>query len=55
MTTIDPFRKGGGVVVARRSEPADPDHVRIVRLRDGESIRVKGDHRDVLEKLERGR
>jgi two-component system cell cycle sensor histidine kinase/response regulator CckA len=34
-------------VVTLRPDPADPDHVSIVRLRDGESIRVKGDHREV--------
>jgi hypothetical protein len=38
-------------VVSLRPDPADPDHVSIVRLRDGESIRVKGDHREVAEKL----
>jgi hypothetical protein len=40
-------------VVNLRPDPADPDHVSIVRLRDGESIRVKGDHREVAEKLAR--
>ena len=40
-------------VVTLRPDPADPDHVSIVRLRDGESIRVKGDHREVADKLER--
>jgi hypothetical protein len=40
-------------VVTLRPDPADPDHVSIVRLRDGESIRVKGDHREVAEKLAR--
>ena len=38
-------------VVSLRPDPADPDHVSIVRLRDGESIRVNGDHREVAEKL----
>ena len=38
-------------VANRRPDPADPDHVSIVRLQDGESIRVKGDHREVAEKL----
>jgi hypothetical protein len=37
-------------VVSLRPDPADPDHISIVRLRDGESIRVKGDHREVAEK-----
>jgi len=40
-------------VVNLRPDPADPDHVSIVRLRDGESIRVKGDHREVADKLAR--
>ena len=40
-------------VTTVRPDPADPDHVSIVRLRDGESIRVKGDHREVAEKLAR--
>jgi hypothetical protein len=38
-------------VVSLRPDPADPDHISIVRLRDGESIRVKGDHREVAEKI----
>jgi len=40
-------------VVTIRPDPADPDHVSIVRLRDGESIRVKGDHQEVAAKLVR--
>ena len=40
-------------VVTLRPDPADPDHLSIVRLRDGESIRVKGDHREVADKLAR--
>jgi hypothetical protein len=40
-------------VVSLRPDPADPDHVSILRLRDGESIRVKGDHREVADKLAR--
>jgi hypothetical protein len=40
-------------VVSLRPDPADPDHVSIVRLRDGESIRVRGDHREVADKLAR--
>ncbi|HMF48393.1 MAG: hypothetical protein QOF64_1755 [Candidatus Binatota bacterium] len=38
-----------------RPDPADPDHVSILRLRDGESIRVKGDHHEVADKLARSR
>jgi hypothetical protein len=40
-------------VVSLRPDPADPDHVSILRLRDGEFIRVKGDHREVADKLAR--
>jgi hypothetical protein len=42
-------------VVSLRPDPADPDAVSIVKLRDGESIRIRGDHRDVAEKLRRAR
>ena len=41
-------------VVALRPDPVDPTHVSIVKLEDGESIRVQGDHEDVARKL-RGR
>ena len=40
-------------VVTLRPDPADPDHTSIIMLRNGESIRVKGDHRDVADKLAR--
>jgi hypothetical protein len=40
-------------VVTLRPDPADPDHVSIVKVRDGESIRVRGDHREVADKLAR--
>jgi hypothetical protein len=40
-------------VVTLRPDPADPDHVSIIMLRGGESIRVKGDHREVADKLAR--
>lgn len=40
-------------VVSLRPDPVDPDHVSILRLEDGESVRVKGDHREVAEKLAR--
>jgi hypothetical protein len=40
-------------VVSLRPDPADPDHVSIVMLRNGESIRVKGEHREVADKLAR--
>jgi uncharacterized protein YlzI (FlbEa/FlbD family) len=40
-------------VVALRPDPADPDHVSIIQLRNGESFRVKGDHREVADRLTR--
>ena len=40
-------------VVTLRPDPADPDRVSILTLRNGESIRVKGDHREVADKLAR--
>ncbi len=40
-------------IVTLRPDPADPDHVSLVRLSDGEAIRVKGDHREVADKLRR--
>ena len=40
-------------VVSVRPDPTDPDHVSIVKLRDGESIRAKGDHEEVGDKLRR--
>ena len=40
-------------VVSLRPDPADPDHISIVMLRNGESIRVKGEHREVAERLTR--
>ena len=38
-------------VVSLRPDPADPDHISIIMLRNGESIRVKGDHREVAANL----
>jgi hypothetical protein len=40
-------------VVSLRPDPADPDHVSIIMLRNGESIRVKGEHREVAAQLAR--
>ena len=40
-------------VVSLRPDPADPDHVNIVMLRNGESIRARGEHREVADKLAR--
>jgi hypothetical protein len=42
-------------VVTIRPDPADPDHISIITLRTGEAIRVKGEHREVADKLARTR
>ena len=40
-------------VVSVRPEPSDPDHVSVLKLRDGEDVKVIGDHRQVADKLAR--
>jgi hypothetical protein len=40
-------------VVALRPDPVDPTRVTLVKLSDGESIRVVGDHEQVADKLAR--
>lgn len=40
-------------VVALHPDPSAVDRVSIVKLRDGESIRVQGDHQEVADKLAR--
>jgi len=40
-------------VVTLRPDPANLDRVTIVKLRDGETIRVHGEHREVADKLSR--
>jgi len=40
-------------VVTLRPDPAEPDRVSIVKVRDGESIRVRGAHREVADKFAR--
>lgn len=42
-------------IVSLRPDPGDPTRVSLVKLRDGESIRLVGDHREVAEKLARPR
>jgi len=39
--------------VSLRPDPAAPDRISILKLRDGESIRVQGDHPVVADKLAR--
>ena len=38
-------------VVSMRPDPADPTRVTMVKFRDGESIRVFGNHEEVASKL----
>jgi hypothetical protein len=38
-------------VVSMRPDPAQPTQITIVKLSDGECVRVQGDHREVAEKL----
>jgi hypothetical protein len=40
-------------VVTLRPDPADPEHISIIKIRDGESIRVRGSDKDVADKLAR--
>ena len=40
-------------VMSLRPDPEDPDHFSIVKLRDGESIRVRGGHEEVAARLSR--
>jgi len=42
-------------VVSLRPDPGDPTRVTMVKLSDGESIRVVGEHREVADKLARVR
>ena len=40
-------------VVTLRPDPADPDHISIIKIRDGESVRVRGSDQEVADKLAR--
>jgi len=40
-------------VVTLRPDPVDPTRVTLVKLRDGEAVRVLGDHQEVADKLAR--
>ena len=51
--TSTPVYINPAYVVSLRPDPADPDHVNIVMLRNGESIRARGEHREVADKLAR--
>jgi len=39
--------------VTLRPDPADPTKVTLVKLDDGESIRVRGEHTEVADRLTR--
>jgi hypothetical protein len=38
-------------VVSMRPDPEDPLNVSVVKLEDGETVRVRGDHREVADNL----
>ena len=40
-------------VVTLRPDPADPDHISIIKIRDGKSIRVRWGDKEVADKLAR--
>ena len=40
-------------VVTLRPDPVDLDRISVVKLEDGETIRVLGEHREVADKLAR--
>ena len=40
-------------VVSFRADPESPEHGTLIRLSDGEAVRVHGDHREVADKLSR--
>ena len=40
-------------VVSLRPDPGNPLEITQVKLRDGETIRVRGDHEEIARKLER--
>lgn len=42
-------------VVTLRPDPAEPLHITLVKLNDGETIRVRGEHTEVADKLARPR
>jgi hypothetical protein len=40
-------------VISLRPDPADPERTSIVKLSDGESLRIRGGHDDVAARLSR--
>jgi hypothetical protein len=51
--TAQPVHINPQYVVTLRPDPADLDRMSIVKLEDGETIRVLGEHREVAGKLAR--
>jgi ABC-type molybdate transport system substrate-binding protein len=43
----------GVAVGSLRPDPAHPEHVSVIKIRDGESIRVRGSDKEVADKLAR--
>jgi len=42
-------------VIAFRPDPAHPEEITMLKLSDGESLRVNGHHREIADKLARTR
>jgi hypothetical protein len=42
-------------VVTLRPDPGDPERVTMIKLSDGESVRVRGEHTSVADKLARAK
>ena len=40
-------------VISLRPDPADPEHTSIVKLSDGETLRIRGGHDDISGRLSR--
>jgi hypothetical protein len=40
-------------VVSLRPDPADPDNVSIVKISDGETMRLRGSHNEIAARLTR--
>jgi hypothetical protein len=40
-------------VVSARPDPVDPDEITVVKMQDGETVRVRAAHQQVAERLRR--
>jgi hypothetical protein len=49
--TATPVYINPAYVVTQRPDPVDRDRISVVKLEDGETIRVLGVHREVADKL----